>query len=186
MPVLVLQHEHTIVFFFVLVCSSFLSATPCLSYRAMKRTSDEMLSFESNDPSQSPIAPKRATPPDRSIKIWVENLPPQCGCVSAAFDMAAQGIVDDLKTEIVSKFPIPGSGCTRSSFDYFKVLSTSNFSRNFPRLIASCLFVSSGRSTQPRVIDLHWSTDLDNVVSCSFFRRKGFVCVWTYVAKRTH
>ena len=101
----------------------------------MKRTSDEMLSFESNDPSQSPIAPKRATPPDRSIKIWVENLPPQCGCVSAAFDMAAQGIVDDLKTEIVSRFSNPKSGLYKKQFrllqgtehkQFFEKLSTLN------------------------------------------------------------
>ena len=112
---LVLQHEHTS-FLFVLVCSWFLSALPCLLDRAMKRTSDDMLAFDSNDSSQRPIAPKRATPSDRNITIWAENLQPQCGCLSAAFNMDAQGIVDGLKTEIVSRFSNPRFGLCKKQF----------------------------------------------------------------------
>ena len=47
------------------------------------------------------------------MKNRVENLVPECGCVSAAFYVAAHGIVDDLRTTITRrhKFKLLEDGC---------------------------------------------------------------------------
>ena len=82
------------------VCSSFLLRPPAgfrLPFRAMKRTSEDMLEFDVNDSSQRPITPKKTAPGEREVTVWVENLPPQCNCIRASFTLDSQGIIDDLR-----------------------------------------------------------------------------------------
>ena len=101
------------------VCSSFLLPPPAgfrLSFRAMKRTSEDMLEFDVNDSSQRPITPKKNAPGEREVTVWVENLPPQCNCIRASFTLDSQGIIDDLKTQIVARFANPRWGLYKRHF----------------------------------------------------------------------
>ena len=69
----------------------------------MKRDSDGMSCPGFDDQggsSQYPDSPKRTPPPDRILKFWVEDLPPEGlghGCTSAAFEVVSSGMIDDLK-----------------------------------------------------------------------------------------
>ena len=69
----------------------------------MKRDSDGMSCPGFDDQggsSQYPHSPKRTPPPDRILKFWVEDLPPEGlghGCTSAAFEVVSSGVIDDLK-----------------------------------------------------------------------------------------
>ena len=150
------------------VCSLFLrpSVSPRLLVRAMKRTSEDMLEFDSNDSSQRPIPPKKAAPGELNITIWVENLPPQCHCIRASLTLDNQGIVDDLKTQIVSRFANSRWGLCKK---HFRVLQGSVHKPFYEKLHRR----ASTSAGVPTII-------------CSIsFRRNGFVCVWTSVAKRT-
>ena len=88
----------------------------------MKRTSEDMLEFDADDSSQRPIPPKKAAPGERQITVRVENLPPQCHCIRASFTLDNQGIVDDLKTQIVARFANPRWGLYKK---HFRVLQGS-------------------------------------------------------------
>ena len=63
--------------------------------------------------------------------VLVCSLFPQCGCLSAAFNMDTQGIVDDLKTEIVSRFSNPRFGLYKKQF---RLLQGSEHKQFFEKL----------------------------------------------------
>ena len=97
----------------------------------MKRESAEMSFPEVQDQdgsSQCPHSPKRAPQPDRILKIWVEDLPLEAGCTSAAVNVAASGMVDDLKSAITARFSHPRFALYKKQFhkQYFEKLSTLN------------------------------------------------------------
>ena len=76
----------------------------------MKRQLEEM-SFPDIDDTdgtvQCPVSPKRATANTTVLKLWVESLPPESGCVSASFEVGADGIVNDLKAAITARLSHP-------------------------------------------------------------------------------
>ena len=83
----------------------------------MKRHSDEMTFPGSGDgDGQYPTSPKRAASPNNVLKLWVENLPPEGGCSSAAFYVAADGIVDDSKAAITTRLSNPRFGLYKRQF----------------------------------------------------------------------
>ena len=93
--------------------------SPHMHVRAMKRHSSEMTFPGSNDGGGSPrypTCPKRVPPSNGILKIWVENLPREGGCVSAAFYVAADGIVDDLKAAITGRLSNPRFGLYKKQF----------------------------------------------------------------------
>ena len=72
----------------------------------MKRDATEMSFPDSGDhggSSQYPLSPKRTPPGQQGVQVLVEDLPPQgvgYGCTSAAFEVPATGVIDDLKEAI--------------------------------------------------------------------------------------
>ena len=108
----------------------------------MKRDATEMSlpgTGDDGESSQLPLSPKRNPPEVQLRKFWVEDLPPQglgYGCTSAAFEVPACGIIDDIKQAIKSRlshsrfalykrhFRLTQNGQHKQYFEKISTLST--------------------------------------------------------------